>query len=400
MDSEASDNANDGQQNSHCPPTPFCGYAGFWKRYAAAFIDGVILFFAIRFVFFLEQHLIFPDSYIPLDEGIDIACLMAIPVVTGWLYFALFERASIQATPGKLAVGIKVTDMNGDRISFGRASGRYFGKILSTLSFLIGYIMVAFSQNKQGLHDIVAECLVVNKSAPTRVKTAVTVAISVIVTYAFLYTAMSGAKSAGVNPLAARAKDIYVAIVGANTEREPLGLGTAWPKSGNQMEDADDIGKMTFENSSDYFSVLMDSENYGTENWRPYVSGLKWENFAGAGVPSKRVAGRLTAKNNAWTIAANIPDDLPDIVPVIISRNVDPESLIPREGDLSQQYIRLSEQFKTPYGKKGFVMVRTGGGIYSASWKYANLKNIYHGTSEEELQGIREAFQKIKYLTP
>jgi uncharacterized RDD family membrane protein YckC len=60
-------------------------------------------------------------------------------------------------------LGIKVTDLNGSRIDFGRATGRYFGKFISSIILFIGFIMVAFTQKKQGLHDILADCLVVNR---------------------------------------------------------------------------------------------------------------------------------------------------------------------------------------------------------------------------------------------
>jgi len=109
---------------------------------------------------------------------------------------------------------------------------------------------------------------------------------------------------------------------------------------------------------------------------------------------------RLMAENNAWTIAANITDEMPDIIPVIISRNVDPTSLIPKEGDLSQQFLRPSEEFKAPFGNKRFIIVRKGGAVLMYTWRYANLQVIYRDASEEELQKIRDAFQKIKYLTP
>ena len=65
------------------------------------------------------------------------------------------------ATPGKMACGIKVTDLDGRRISFGRATGRFFGKILSTLILLIGFLMQPFTARKQALHDILAGTLVV-----------------------------------------------------------------------------------------------------------------------------------------------------------------------------------------------------------------------------------------------
>lgn len=60
-----------------------------------------------------------------------------------------------------MALGIKVTDLNGKRISFGKAAGRYFSAILSVLTFFIGYTMIAFTDKKQSLHDKMADCLVV-----------------------------------------------------------------------------------------------------------------------------------------------------------------------------------------------------------------------------------------------
>ena len=82
-------------------------------------------------------------------------------ILCGWLYFALMESSANQATLGKMAIGIKVTDMSGRRIGFGQATGRYFGKILSSMILLIGYIMAAFTEKKQALHDMLAGCLVV-----------------------------------------------------------------------------------------------------------------------------------------------------------------------------------------------------------------------------------------------
>jgi uncharacterized RDD family membrane protein YckC len=84
-------------------------------------------------------------------------------ITLGWLYFALMESSSKQGTLGKIALGIKVTDLSGNAISFGRATARHFGKILSTIILLAGYLMVAFTAKKQGLHDMIAGCLVVNK---------------------------------------------------------------------------------------------------------------------------------------------------------------------------------------------------------------------------------------------
>ena len=83
-------------------------------------------------------------------------------IVGIWLYFALQESSARQATVGKRAMNIHVTDLLGRRISFGQATGRHFSKILSSI-LAIGYIMVAFTEKKQGLHDLIASTLVLRK---------------------------------------------------------------------------------------------------------------------------------------------------------------------------------------------------------------------------------------------
>lgn len=84
-------------------------------------------------------------------------------IVLMWLYFAIMESSKFQGTVGKIAIGLVVTDMEGNRISFARATGRYFGKILSSLIFMIGYILAGFTQKKQALHDMLAGTLVWKK---------------------------------------------------------------------------------------------------------------------------------------------------------------------------------------------------------------------------------------------
>jgi uncharacterized RDD family membrane protein YckC len=73
-----------------------------------------------------------------------------------WLYEAILESSSYQATLGKMIFGMKVTDLNGNRISFGRATARHFAKWISALVMGIGFIMVGLSERKQGLHDLLA----------------------------------------------------------------------------------------------------------------------------------------------------------------------------------------------------------------------------------------------------
>ena len=90
--------------------------------------------------------------------------LIVVVAILGWLYFALMESSKTQATLGKMALGLKVTDLEGNRISFGRATGRYFGKIISGMIIYIGYILAGLTEKKQALHDIMASCLVVRKN--------------------------------------------------------------------------------------------------------------------------------------------------------------------------------------------------------------------------------------------
>ena len=82
-----------------------------------------------------------------------------------WLYYALMESSSRQATLGKMALGIKVVDQEGNPVSFGRATARNVAKLLSGMILMVGYVMAAFTSRKQALHDILAGCLVVNRAA-------------------------------------------------------------------------------------------------------------------------------------------------------------------------------------------------------------------------------------------
>ena len=88
---------------------------------------------------------------------------MAVEQQTTDIYFAFMESSARQATLGKQALGIIVTDLNGNRIYFGKATARYFGKFISGLILGIGYIMAGFTEKKQALHDMMARCLVVKK---------------------------------------------------------------------------------------------------------------------------------------------------------------------------------------------------------------------------------------------
>ena len=102
-----------------------------------------------------------PEELIPLMRG--LFDIFFIRTVLNWLYYALLESSAWQATLGKKALGLEVTDMQGARISFGRATGRFFAKIISSIILCIGFIMIGFTEKKQGLHDMIAGTLVIRK---------------------------------------------------------------------------------------------------------------------------------------------------------------------------------------------------------------------------------------------
>jgi uncharacterized RDD family membrane protein YckC len=152
-------------------------YAGFWLRFVAFLIDYFLLQFvgfilALPFVgaiIFSALNIAdagdFNEQTIMGIGGIigAVITLSLLTMATGWLYYALMESSKNQATLGKMALNLKVTDLDGNRIGFGRATGRYFGKIISRMILYIGFIMIGITEKKQGLHDMMAGCLVVRK---------------------------------------------------------------------------------------------------------------------------------------------------------------------------------------------------------------------------------------------
>lgn len=148
-------------------------YAGFWRRFIAHVIDQIIVGIAAFVVLIPGLALLGvgigagimeeSESAVGLILAAIAAYLAAIVLILvgQWLYYALMESSSRQATIGKLALGLVVTDLSGNRITFGRATGRYFGKIVSGMIMGIGYIMAGFTERKQALHDIMASCLVI-----------------------------------------------------------------------------------------------------------------------------------------------------------------------------------------------------------------------------------------------
>jgi uncharacterized RDD family membrane protein YckC len=142
-------------------------YAGFRRRLLASFVDGLVVGFVYNVLSsvlsgILSVALDTDDSTLSLWRTmlVWLTALLIVAVVVDWLYFAIFESSAWQATLGKRALGVVVTDLAGDRISFGRATGRHFAHYLSTI-FLIGFLIQPFTARRQALHDLIAGTLVV-----------------------------------------------------------------------------------------------------------------------------------------------------------------------------------------------------------------------------------------------
>lgn len=151
-------------------------YAGFWLRLVAVIIDGII----IGIVQFVVLAPILAAIGIGVSEDISSAAesdpialaakIMAVFSTVGLigqvvnvLYYSFMESSKYQATIGKLALGLIVTDMNGEKLDFVKALIRNVSKIVSTVILLVGYLLAAFTEKKQALHDMIAGTLVVKK---------------------------------------------------------------------------------------------------------------------------------------------------------------------------------------------------------------------------------------------
>ena len=161
-------------------PSP---YAGFWLRVVAHLIDGIVLGVIFLVLFFIGLAFVGIGSMETMVRGMHngdaeppvalilmLIFIFFLSIVASWIYSAYLESSPNQGTLGKMALGLIVTDLQGRRISFGHATGRFFAKIITGLIPLgIGYMMAGFTEKKQALHDMIAATLVLTQelNAPT-----------------------------------------------------------------------------------------------------------------------------------------------------------------------------------------------------------------------------------------
>jgi len=163
--------------NAQVATAPRVEYGGFWLRFLAYLVDGAVILIGICVVAIPLVFLTGLGAYLsninPEQDWNEngawaiiavIFLLATASLVVTWLYHALMECSEWQATVGKKVLGLVVTDMEGRRVSFWRATGRHFAKIVTNMiPLLIGYILAGFTEKKQALHDMIAGCLILQR---------------------------------------------------------------------------------------------------------------------------------------------------------------------------------------------------------------------------------------------
>jgi len=147
------------------PVPASAGYGGFWIRFVAAILDGILVQVVVVPVSIMVGAVIGAAGFAVSMPSMGVRLVSMIVggtlgLLASWLYEAILESSPRQATLSKMVLGLKVTDLAGNRISFARASGRHFAKYLSGAILFMGYIIAGFTDRKQALHDMIAGTLV------------------------------------------------------------------------------------------------------------------------------------------------------------------------------------------------------------------------------------------------
>ena len=219
-----------------------------------------------------------------------------------------------------------------------------------------------------------------------------------------LFPAISSAMlSANTSAMSMRGRNLFVGITQANTERQAAGLTSVWPhiaEVDGLSDDSDDIAGVAKGGGTaeKYFELLFDIPKYGQEGWSPYVNGLDISVLSGSGVPAYTGGGSLPSRNVGWAIAAGITDEMEDIIPVLVSRNMD-TSQFPTSGqqDMSskKQDVTLGADHAQPFGNKAAIVIHKGGAANVVKAKYAKLYLIYNKQSFSIPTGVSLEYLKV-----
>ena len=197
-----------------------------------------------------------------------------------------------------------------------------------------------------------------------------------------LFPAISSAMlSANTSAMAMRGRNLFVGITSANTEREASGLADVWPKDtdGTGTDSSDDIANKAASTTTQFFKDLFDIDHYGSAEWDPYVS-VDIGVLSGSGVPG--MSGTTLDKNNiAWVVVKNLTSEVPDVIPALVSRNVDYNQLnnaLSKFDGAATTKIPVGGTYDQPFGNKAWVLVRKGGASQVIKAKYSRLDVIFN----------------------
>ena len=217
---------------------------------------------------------------------------------------------------------------------------------------------------------------------------------------ASLYPAITSAMlTAQANALANNGRNLFNGITQANIDRETHGRESVWPKNNSDTAGGtgDDIADKKYSSSADdYFEDLFDMENYGTTDYSPFVDvDIKF--LSGAGVPTYK--GNKSLKGCiAWKIVTDLTDDMADVIPVLVSRNLSTDTFAKsstKDTLTETKQIQQDSSFTQPFGKKASVIIHKGGAASVYKGRYQSLSDIY----EKQTVTFSDNAQ-IDYLKP
>ncbi len=196
-----------------------------------------------------------------------------------------------------------------------------------------------------------------------------------------LFPAISSAMlSANTSAMAMRGRNLFVAITQCNTEREGAGLQAVWPQSDTEGLDDDEKALIGATTSTDFFNELFDMDNYGQAEWSPYAN-VDISVLQGGGV-QKSTSGKFQGeKDIAWVICQNVQSEIEDVIPVLVTRNCDFNTLsgsLKSFGGTETTQIAIGKEYATPFGNKAWVLVRKGGAASVVKAKYSKLNVIFN----------------------
>jgi len=200
-----------------------------------------------------------------------------------------------------------------------------------------------------------------------------------------LFPAISSAMlSANTSAMAMRGRNLFVAITQCNTEREGAGLQAVWPQTDTEGLDEDEQKVIGAQNSTDFFKYLFDLETDAKDR-QAYVD-VDISCLSGGGVPGM-TGTTLQSKNVGWLVIQNLSSEVSDVIPALVTRNVDYDTL---NSNLTSYDGSTTGDVKcgvgsgdlaTPFGNKAWVMVRKGGGTQVVKAKYSKLPVIFNRQS-------------------